>query len=154
MSAAPANVVRTDEAKPVETGVAPPVEIAVAAPVETAPVPPVVQAPPAKPVAKPKLTLSCISPEFPAGGECITLTRDTVLRVKAGEDIPAGMSLRFLRSGAERGTIELGSLRSRQSINYRLPSQVCSGVVSAEVQLDIVRNGQRVDRRGPYLLHC
>jgi hypothetical protein len=154
VAAPPANVVQTDEAKPVETAVAPPIETAVAPPVETALAPPVVQAPPAKPVAKPRLTLSCISPEFPAGGECVTLSRDTVLRVRAGEDLAAGLSLRFLRNGAERGTIELGSLRSGQSINYRLPSQICSGVVSAEVQLDIVRNGQRVDRRGPYLLHC
>jgi hypothetical protein len=146
VAAPPANVVQADEAKPVETAVSPPVQTAVA--------PPVVHAPPAKPVAKPRRKLSCISPEFPAGGECVTLSRDTVLRVRAGEDVAAGLSLRFLRNGAERGAIELGSLRSGQSINYRLPSQVCSGVVSAEVQLDIVRNGQRVDRRGPYLLHC
>ena len=146
VAAPPANVVQADEAKPVETTIARPVETAVA--------PPVAQAQPAKPVAKPRLKLSCISPEFPAGGECVTLSRDTVLRVRAGEDVAAGLWLRFLRNGAERGAIELGSLRSGQSINYRLPSQVCSGVVSAEVQLDIVRNSQRVDRRGPYLLHC
>jgi hypothetical protein len=146
VAAPPANVVQANETKPVETTIAPPVETAVA--------PPVAQAQPATPVTKPRLTLSCISPEFPAGGECVTLTRDTVLRVRAGEDVAAGLSLRFLRNGAERGAIELGSLRSGQSINYRFPSQVCSGVVSAEVQLDIVRNGQRVDRRGPYLLHC
>jgi len=146
VAAPPANVVQTDEARPIGTTVAPPVETAVA--------PPVVQASPAKPVAKPRLSLSCISPEFPAGGACVTLSRDTVLRVRAGEDVAAGLSLRFLRNGAERGAIELGSLRSGQAINYRLPSQVCSGVVSAEVQLEVVRNGQRVDRRGPYLLHC
>jgi hypothetical protein len=146
VAAPPANVVQANETKPVETTIAPPVETAVA--------PPVAQAQPATPVTKPRLTLSCISPEFPAGGECVTLTRDTVLRVRAGEDVAAGLSLRFLRNGAERGAIELGSLRSGQSINYRFPSQVCSGVVSAEVQLDIVRNGQRVDHRGPYLLHC
>lgn len=138
VAATSANVVPTDEPKPVETTLAPPV----------------VQPAPVKAVAKPRLTLSCISPEFPGGGECITLSRDTVLRVKAGEDLPAGVSFRFLRRGEEHGAIELGALRARQSINYRLPSEICSGVVSAEVQLDIVRNGQRVERRGPYLLHC
>jgi hypothetical protein len=138
VTAPPAKVVTDQERKRVEKAVEPPIA----------------QMSAAKPVDKPRLTLSCISPEFPAGGQCITLTRDTVLRVKAGEDIAAGLSLRFIRNGAERGAIELGSLRSGQAINYRLPAQVCSGVVSSEVQLDVVRNGQRVDRRGPYLLHC
>jgi hypothetical protein len=136
---------------------APPADAAppeTAKPVETAVAPPVIRTSPVKPPAKPRLTISCIGPEFPAGGECVTLTRDTVLRVKAGEDIPAGITLRFLRSGGEHGELELGSLRKGRSINYSLPAEICAGVVSAEVLLSIVRSGQQVDRRGPFLLHC
>lgn len=123
-------------------------------PVETAVAVPVIQLPPVKPAAKPRLTFSCINAEYPGGGQCISLSRDTVLRVRAQEDLPAGLSLRFIRGGQERGTIDLGAIRNRQSINYRLPAEVCRGVSSAEVEVDIFRNGQRVDRRGPYLLHC
>jgi hypothetical protein len=123
-------------------------------PVETAVSPPVVQPAPAKTPAKPRLTFSCINAEYPGGGQCISLSRDTVLTVRAQEDLPAGLSLRFIRGGMERGIIDLGAIRNRQSINYRLPSDVCRGVNSAEVEVDVYRNGQRVDRRGPYLLHC
>lgn len=133
-----ARVVPTDDAKPVETAVAPPL----------------VQSPPVKAAGKPPLIFSCINAEYPGGGQCISFTRDTVLRVRAQEDVPAGLSLRFIRGGEERGAIDLGAIRNRKSINYRLPSELCRGVSSAEVQVDIVRNGQRVDRRGPYLLHC
>jgi len=119
-----------------------------------APPPPVVRSAPTKPVAKPRLTFSCIGAEFPGGGECVTLTRDTLLRVRAGEDTAGGITLRFLRSGGEHGEIELGFLPKGKSVNYRLPTEICSGVVSAEVQISIVRHGQQVDRRGPYLLHC
>ena len=125
-----------------------------AKPVQIAVSPPVVRQAPTKPVAKPRLTISCIGADFPGGGECVTLTRDTLLRIRAGENISSGVALRFLRSGGEHGEIELGFLPSGKSVNYQLPSEICSGVVSAEVQISIVRNGQQVDRRGPYLLHC
>jgi len=122
--------------------------------VETAIASPVAQLPPVKAAPKPRFTLSCINAEFPGGGQCISLSRDTVLRLRAQEDIPAGFSLHFIRGGQERGTIDLGAIRNRQSINYRLPAEVCRGVNSAEVEVDVFRDGQRVDRRGPYLLHC
>lgn len=124
-------------------------------PDETTPEPPkVVSIPPAPVAAKPKLALSCISPEYPGGGECISLSRDTVITVRPGEELPSGISLRFMRRGEDHGEIVLGAMRSGRTINYALPREVCSGVVTAEVEIAVVRNGQRVDRRGPYLLRC
>jgi hypothetical protein len=115
---------------------------------------PIVRASPLPVPAKPRLTLSCISPEYPGGGECISISRDTILTVRAGEGLPAGVELRFMRRGEEHGVIDLGAMRSGRSVNYALPRETCSGVVSAEIEIAVVRNGQRVDRRGPYLLRC
>ena len=109
---------------------------------------------PLVPVAKPRLTISCIDPQYPGGADCVSLSRDTVLRVRAGEALPAGVSLRFLRSGQLRGEIALGAMRNGRSVNFSLPTELCSGVVSAEVQMVVVRSGQTVERRGPFLLRC
>ncbi len=104
--------------------------------------------------AKPRLDFSCISPEFPGGGPCVTLTRDTILTVRAGEALPAGIALHFFRSGRQRDEVALGSMRKGQSLRFAIPQAVCSGAVSGEVEMAIVRSGQVVDRRGPYLLRC
>jgi len=138
----------TIEAAPTTETVLPPT-------VEAATPPPVVSVPAkAPPPAKPRLTFSCISPEYPGGGECITLSRDTILSIRPAEALPAGVSLRFFRRGEQRGEIALGAMRSGRSVNFALPQRVCSGVVTSEVEIAVFRNGQSVDRRGPYLLHC
>lgn len=115
---------------------------------------PSVSAPPPPLPAKPKISLSCISPEFPSGGPCVTLSRDTTVSVKAAEPIDSGVSLRFLRQGESRAEFPLGSMRKGQSVRFSLPQPVCSGVVSSEVEIAVVRNGRVVDTRGPSLLHC
>lgn len=113
-----------------------------------------VAAPPAPPRAKPKLSLTCISPEFPSGGPCVTISRDTFLNVKAGEPIGPGVALRFVRQGVPKAEFALGSMHKGQSLRFPLPQSVCSGVVSGEVEIAVVRDGSVVDRQGPSLLHC
>ena len=108
----------------------------------------------AAPAINPRLSFSCMSADYPGGGECITLSRDTILTVKAGEAVPAAVSLRFLRSGEERGEVAVGAMRKGQSLRFQLPQRVCSGVSTAEVQMEVMSSGQTVDRKGPYLLHC
>lgn len=115
---------------------------------------PVVAAPAAPPPAKPRLAFSCISPEFPGGGPCVTLTRDTTLSVRAADALAPGVSLRFRRQGDAKAELALGPMRKGQSLRFAMPQQVCSGVVSGEVTIDVVRNGQVVDRQGPSLLRC
>jgi hypothetical protein len=105
-------------------------------------------------VAKPRLSFSCISPEFPGGGECISLSRDTVITVKAGEPIADSISLRFLRNGEDRGDVALGAMRKGQSLRFELPQSVCKGIVSAEIEMQVIRSNQTVDRQGPFLLRC
>lgn len=114
---------------------------------------PVVGPPPPLP-GKPKLALTCISPEFPSGGPCVTISRETTLSVKAGEALPPGVSLRFVRDGDAKADLPLGAMRKGQTAHFSLPRPVCSGVVSGEVVIAIVRAGRIVDRQGPSLLHC
>lgn len=111
-------------------------------------------APAGPPPAKPKLSLTCISPDFPSGGPCVTISRDTFLNVKAGEQIGPGVALRFLRQGVAKAEFPLGSMRKGQSVRLPLPQPVCAGVVSSEVEIAVVRDGRVVDRQGPSLLHC
>lgn len=104
--------------------------------------------------AKPKLAFQCIGADFPGGGPCISLSRDTILSVKAGEPLVEPVSLRFVRRGDARAEISLGSMNKGQSLRLQIPNEVCSGVVSSEINIEVTRSGQVVDRLGPYLLHC
>lgn len=103
---------------------------------------------------KPKLAFSCMSAEYPGGGPCVTLTRDTVVTVKSGEALSDKVVLQFLRKGEKRAEVTLGSMRKGQSLRFDVPRQVCSGVVTSEVEIAIIRNGRSVGREGPYLLRC
>jgi hypothetical protein len=105
-------------------------------------------------VTKPRLTFECIGSDFPGGGPCVSLSRDTILAVKAGEPLINDVSLRFVRRGEARAEVSLGSLNKGQSVRLQIPREVCSGVVSSEINIEVARGGQVVDRQGPYLLRC
>ena len=111
-------------------------------------------------LAAPRLTFSCFNSGDIAEGECAVLARDTLLRVRAGENLPAGTSLRFVRRGDMRAEVAL-ALRKGQSVRMNLPMDVCRGVVGSVVELEVVRQppgaasvGQVVDTIGPYELRC
>lgn len=107
----------------------------------------------------PRLTLRCLSTSrLSTEDECDLLERETLLTVRAGEDIATGTSLRFLRRGDARGEIDLPPLRAGQSRRFSLPPELCAGVAGSRVQIEVVRaagNGsQVVDTRGPFELRC
>jgi hypothetical protein len=111
-------------------------------------------------LAAPRLTFSCFNAGDIGEGECAVLARDTLLRVRAGENLPAGTSLRFVRRGDMRAEVAL-ALRKGQSVRMNLPMDVCRGVVGSVVELEVVRQppgaasvGQVVDTLGPYELRC
>lgn len=111
------------------------------------------------PLPAPKLTLRCLSTESMAGeGPCETLERGMMVTVRAGEDIAAGTSLRFLRRGENRAEVDLETLRRGQSQHFSLPAKVCQGVTGSRVEIQVVRasgsKNQVVDSRGPYELRC
>ena len=106
-------------------------------------------------LAKPRLTFECMTPgEFAAGGPCVTLTRDTIMTAKAGEALSDAIALRFVRNGESRAEIALGALRKGQSLRMTIPREVCSGVVTSEVEIRILRGGRVADTQGPFLLRC
>ena len=109
----------------------------------------------------PRLTFTCTTPgELGEGGSCNDFSRGTALSIRADETLPAGTSLRFLRRGDVRAEVALGQMRKGQTRRIRLPSDVCAGVVSSNLEIQVVRSGgpssvgQVVDRRGPYDLSC
>jgi hypothetical protein len=111
------------------------------------------------PLPAPRMTFRCIATDrLGAEGECDLLERNTLLTVRADEDLPGGTSLRFMRRGDDRGEIDLPALRTGQSRRFSLPPKLCAGVSGSRVQIEVVRaNGkssQVVDTHGPYELRC
>jgi len=112
-------------------------------------------------LTRPRLTIQCFNPADLAGAApCDSLERETVLRIRADEALPAGTSLRFLRRGDVRAEIELAQLARGKSTQFVLPRSVCAGVAESKVEIQIVRHakandaGQMVDSMGPYFLRC
>lgn len=117
----------------------------------------VAMAPP--PLPAPKLTFHCQSTENPGlDGSCDLLERETLVTIRADEDVPAGTSLAFLRRGDKRAEVDLAPLRRGQSQRFILPARVCQGVTGSRVEIQVVRaagkSTQVVDTRGPYDLRC
>lgn len=113
-----------------------------------------VAVPPRPAMANPRLSFSCMNPDYPGGGPCVTLTRDTIVTVRSPGAVAAGLSLRFLRQGDARAEVALGAIRKGGTVRLALPQPVCSGVVTSEVEMQVVGGGQVLDRQGPYLLRC
>ena len=110
---------------------------------------------------RPRMSFLCYNPGD-IGGEtpCTEFTRHTLVTVRAGENLPAGTSLRFVRDGNARGEVKLAELRSGRTMRLPLPAEVCKGVVGGRLQVEIVRSapkvpvGQVVGSDGPYNLRC
>lgn len=109
----------------------------------------------------PKMTFSCFTPAGIGEGPCTEFTRDTLLIVRAGEDLPPGTSLQFVRSGEARADVALAQLKRGKSMRFALPEEVCSHAGGGRLELRILRAGpaagapaQEVGQDGPYNLRC
>ncbi len=110
---------------------------------------------PARAPEKPRLTINCLEPgESGAGRRCLSLERTTLLAIRAENDLPPATSLRFVRRGDVRGEVPLAALRQGQLIRTRLPAQLCAGVSSSKVEIQILGSSQVVETLGPYMLRC
>jgi len=138
-----------------------PVEYSVLPPLP-APTPGSSAAPPAlslPTLPAPKMTFRCLAMNtLNTEGPCDLLERETLLTVRADENIPGGTSLRFLRRGDDRGEIDVSAMRAGQSRRFSLPPRLCAGVSGSRVEIQIVRTSsgrpQVVDTRGPFELRC
>jgi hypothetical protein len=133
-------------------------DYAVLPPMPTAPPPPVQVLSGAAGVSlpllpKPRMTLSCYTPGQ-ADGPCTGFTRDTQVTVRAGEDLPAATSLRFVRDGDPKADVDLAQLKKGRSVRFDMPVDVCRHAVGGKLELRIVRSGQEVGSEGPYNLNC
>jgi hypothetical protein len=105
--------------------------------------------------AAPKLTFTCYSPDDLAGdAPCVAFDRQTSLMIRAGENIPEGVSLLFLRNGEQRAAVELAQLGRGKSLRLSLPRAVCQGVSDGSLELQVIRNGSLLKSDGPYSLRC
>lgn len=122
----------------------------------------IVAAKPIPVLPRPKLTILCFNRSDIAGeGPCTSFERDTMLVIRAGENLPAGTSLRFVRSGETRADVALAQLARGKSQRILLPPEVCKRVVGGRLEVRIVRTatgvgpeGQVVGSEGPYNLRC
>ena len=112
-------------------------------------------------LSSPKISFSCVEPGEGPEGPCTDFDRDTLLTVRADEDLPAGTSIRFVRSGQRRADIELTQLKRGTSARFSLPQDVCRGVNGGKLEIRVVRvlpaagpDGQEVGSDGPFVLRC
>jgi hypothetical protein len=143
----------------------PPEDYAALPPLPDTPPPPVHVLPGASaafPVLpKPRVSFGCFTPGEGGEGPCTDFTRDTLLTVRADEDLPAGTSLRFVRNGKDPADVELAQLKRGGSMRFALPAQVCRGFTNGSLEIRIVRAlpaagpaGVEVGQEGPYALRC
>lgn len=115
----------------------------------------VVVPPPQRPM---RIGLKCLERgRSGAGSACDYLDRDTILVVSAVEGLENGGLLRFRRRGESRGEVALAPLPGGQSTRIRLPGELCSGILSSKLEIEIypVKSvGAAAARFGPYRLRC
>jgi len=109
---------------------------------------------------RPRISMSCYSPgDLTGDGPCAAFDRFTMLTVRAGEAIPAGTSLRFVRDGEQRSELSIAGLARGKSIRLALPPEVCSHVAGGSLEIQVVRGApnaaaQVVGTEGPFNLRC
>ena len=104
---------------------------------------------------RPRMSFSCFTPgDIGGDGPCTGFARDTMVTVRASEDLPSGTSLRFVRDGDPRADVELAQLKRGKTMQFALPREVCSHAVGGSLKLTIVRSGQEVGDEGPFNLRC
>jgi hypothetical protein len=102
---------------------------------------------------RPRMSFICFTPGQ-AEGPCTDFSRYTLLTVRAGEDLPADTSLRFVRDGDPQAEVRLAGLKKGKSVRMAIPQDVCRHAVGGRLELKILRSGQEVGRDGPYNLNC
>lgn len=125
-----------------------------------APPPPRLITPGGPALLKPRLSLQCFNQADLAAAPCTAFERDTLVTVSAGENLPAGTSVRFVRGDTSADVAVAGLARGR-SMHFTLPGQVCAGVGGGTLEVQIVRASgspgvppQVVGSDGPFNLRC
>lgn len=84
----------------------------------------------------PRVTLRCaLAGDEDRPSECDSIDKDTVLVLRADDSFPAGLDIRFVRHGDERGEVTVPALRPGQTALLRMPARVCAGVVRSTLEI-------------------
>lgn len=91
--------------------------------------------------------------------ECDEVGFGTTFVVHADEGLPSGASLRFVRDGEPQAELPLQPLARGKSTRIRFPNDLCSKVLRASVEVQVMRSPSRgepqaVGTQGPYSLYC
>jgi hypothetical protein len=100
-----------------------------------------------------KVTFTC-EDSVQTDGPCTGFTRDTMITVHAGEDIPAGTSLSFVRDGDPKADVALAQMKKGRAVRLAVPADVCRHAVGGRFELKLLRSGQEVGSEGPFNLSC
>lgn len=110
---------------------------------------------------KPRLSIQCMTPAEIGGGSCDALRRNSVLTVRADENLIGGARLRFLRDGNFRDEVTLAPMRLGQSLRLKLPSKICAGAYRASLKIEMLAGSASgaganaaVGTLGPYQVRC
>ena len=118
------------------------------------------QAPVPSPAVPLRLKFGCDTPgDLSSDAPCAEFEPETRVTVHAGEDIPPGTLLQFVRNDRPQADVPLGGIRRGGMLRVALPAKVCSGFGSGKLELRVVRddgNGvpQPLNSEGPYSLRC
>jgi hypothetical protein len=112
-------------------------------------------------LSRPKMSFICFTPGEIGDGPCSGFARETLVTVRADEDLPAGTSVRFVLNGESRADVELAQLGRGRSMRFPLPAEVCNHLAGGRLEIRIVRaaaaagpGGEEVGTEGPYPLRC
>lgn len=111
------------------------------------------------PQAPMRIGLKCLERgQTGPGATCnLFLESSTTLVVRAVEGLEDGGTLRFRRRGDVRGEVALPRMPAGQSTRVRLPGDLCRGVASTKVEIELLgpkSAGVSAARFGPYNLRC
>ncbi len=96
------------------------------------------------PLTTMRARVTCLAPgERGKGMTCDYLRGNTVMLLRAQSGMEKGARLRFLRRGEERGEILLSGLADGQATRIKLPAEVCRGVSSTKVELQLLPTDSR-----------
>lgn len=103
---------------------------------------------------KPALSIECRNSDD-VGGEapCTDFERDTLVSVRARENLPAGTAIRFVRGDAS-ADVDVAGLARGKLARFELPREICRGVGGGKLEVKVVRSAQVVGDEGEFNLRC
>ena len=104
-----------------------------------------------------RVTIKCLTRgESGKGQTCDFFDKNTVLVMTAIAGLDDGATIRFLRKGEERGTVDIAALPSGQSRRVALPSDICKNISYSKVEIELIAPKATTPggRLGPYGLRC